>query len=203
MTDEIIDAGAIPEESAPGTEDSEVSGDAVSPPSPERNISESDTERIVRAFGLEGVSTDDFISMVDSRRMRRELAAVLKEASAAENYERLYSDARRFASEHEGFDIRGELSDRRFVSMLRSGFSFEEAYNAVHFDELLSSAVENAEKKAMASALARMKENALRPDENGTGGTSPAKTSQDVRSLTGKGIRDILRRVEKGAKVRF
>lgn len=163
----------------------------------------SDTERICEALGLDGITAEELIALVNSRRQRSELIGLMKEQKAAKEYERLVSESAAFAEKFDGFDIRRELCDRRFGSLIHAGFSVEDAWRATHFDEIIRAATENAARTARESALEKLREAAGRPEENGGGGASPAKTSADVRALTGRGIRDILRRVEKGAKIKF
>lgn len=186
-------AGATTEDAAEATADST-----------ETDIpAKSDTERICEALGLDGITAEELIALVNSRRQRSELIGLMKEQKAAKEYERLVSESAAFAEKFKGFDIRRELCDRRFGSLIHAGFSVEDAWRATHFDEIIRAATENAARTARESALEKLRETAGRPEENGGGGASPAKTSADVRALTGRGIRDILRRVEKGAKIKF
>ena len=184
------------------------------PPSPSREANtvpdsagteatDSHMSRLCEALGIEGIDGEELIDLARTRRQRSELSEILKAAAAAREYERLSSEAVAFAQKVEGFDLNRELGDRRFAALLHAGFSVEEAFRAVHFEQLLESAVEDAKRTARESVLEKIRLGADRPEENGAGGASPARTTTDVRSLTGKGIRDILRRVEKGAKVKF
>lgn len=145
----------------------------------------------------------DLEALIRSKKERSEIYNYLREMRAARDYEKLYSEALSLASKIEGFDLQKELQNRRFVNMLHAGLSVEEAWRTVHFEELIRAAAEGAAEKANGIALANMRENSSRPDENGVSGLSPVSTSQSADKLTGRGIRDILRRVEKGAKVKF
>ena len=163
----------------------------------------SDAERIANELGLGGKSADELISLIRSEKDRRQLLSILQEKKAAREYEKLFSEARSLASRFNGFDIREELRNSRFSAMLRAGLSVEDAFRAAHFEGLLRAAVENAKNEAAADAVMKMRLNSSRPDENGSSSSSPVSTRTGVDSLTGRGIRDILRRVEKGAKVKF
>lgn len=149
------------------------------------------------------LSSKELFELLDSRNDRLCLLEKLRDMAAAREYERLSSEAADFASKNSKFDLSQELRGKEFTALLSAGFSVEKAWRAVHIDEILSSAVEEAATQAKAAALAELREIRDRPDENGSGGASPASISQDVGSLSGKGIRDILRRVEKGARVKF
>ncbi len=162
-----------------------------------------DFGKLCAALGLEGITADELISHLDSRREKQMLRSLLRETAAEAEYEKLISEAAALASKLGGFDIRAEMRDRRFSSLIRAGFPVEDAWRAAHLDELLSAAREEARESFESRALGHYREMSSRPDENGSTGHAPVDTSADVRSLTGRGIRDILRRVEKGAKVKF
>ena len=180
---------------APATDAPSPAADSPVPPSRERT----DVELIAEALGVEAFDRDALLDLIRSRRERNEFFSILRERAAMREYKKLSSEAERLTSSFPGFDLKKELSDRRFASMVNSGLSIEEAFRAVHFDELMENAVNEAQNRAMKA----LSEFSSRPDENGSEGHAPAHTAPDVGSLTGKGIRDILRRVEKGAKVKF
>lgn len=135
--------------------------------------------------------------------LRRSIEEQLSERQAGTAYERLMSEANELAERIDGFDLRRELSDRRFGSLVHAGFSIEEAWRAVHFREIMQCAAELIRRSAEASAMAKLRSLGARPEENGAAGQAPSETKLSVDALTGKGVRDILRRVENGAKVKF
>ncbi|MBR6676559.1 MAG: hypothetical protein IKL24_04425 [Clostridia bacterium] len=138
-----------------------------------------------------------------SRIVRAHLSEKLRARRAAKEYDSLMAEASALLSENSDFDLKTSLSDRRFTAMIRSGLSVREAYRALHADELLEKAREEAKNEALASALAEIRKQSQRPSENGSGNTAPEGSYSGVEHLSGKGIRDILKRVEKGAKIKF
>lgn len=164
-----------------------------------------DAEAIFRIGALLGIEAGDEKTLAESitrRKARATLDAYLREMNAKRAYEELLSQASTLSSENESFDISRELSDRRFLALIKSGFGLEEAYKVIHMDEIVRKAEENARKKALEEALLEMRFAALRPEEN-TRSAAPSKNQRSVESLSGRGIRDILRRVENGAKIKF
>ncbi len=127
----------------------------------------------------------------------------LRRRSAAKQYQILLDEAGTLSKKVRGFNLEKELSDRRFCGMLRAGFSIEEAWQAVHFNQLLHAAVRQATENGAKRAAELLRKEAARPDENGVKGQSGISRKTSVEHLTGRGIRDILRRVENGAKVKF
>ncbi len=127
----------------------------------------------------------------------------LRRRSAAKQYQMFLDEAKALSGKIRGFDLHAELEDSRFCRLLRCGFSMEEAWQAVHMNQLLCAAVRQASEKGAKEAVERYRRGAERPEENGVKGQSGIARKTSVEHLTGRGIRDILRRVEKGAKVKF
>ena len=158
---------------------------------------------LLEALGYE--KDDPWGALEDLRlkSLRRSIEEQLSERQADAVYEKLMSEANELAEKIDGFDLGRELSDRRFTSLVHAGFSIEEAWRAVHFREIMRCASELISRSAEASAMAKLRSLGERPEENGAAGQAPCETKLSVDALTGKGIRDILRRVESGAKVKF
>ena len=143
------------------------------------------------------------IKELKSRRAKKLLTEKLKSRNTERVYSQILSEAQAFSEKQKGFDLKKEISDRRFAAMLHSGLSVEEAWRAVHTEELISKAKEEAERRAVSLAMEKIQLSMERPYENGGAGVSPAQSQQGVENLSGRGIREILRRVENGAKIKF
>ncbi len=160
-------------------------------------------ERIAGLLGLEGVGEEALIKAIKARRAKEALKERLRRRNADRTYKALLSEAQQLSSKVNGFDLRTELSNRRFKALLHSGFSVEEAWRAIHINELVRAAEENAKREAVAKAIEKIRKNSTRPGENGSAGKAPSHSKTSVQNLSSKGIRDILRRVENGAKIKF
>ena len=160
-------------------------------------------ERIAGLLGFEGMGEEALIKAIKARRAKAALEERLKRRSAQRTYKALLSEAEQLSSKVNGFDFRTELSNSRFKSLLHAGFSVEEAWRAVHINELVRAAEENAKREAVARAIEKIRKNSDRPAENGAAGKAPFKSKSSVQNLSSKGIRDILKRVENGAKIKF
>ncbi|MBR6650585.1 MAG: hypothetical protein IKL36_04155 [Clostridia bacterium] len=143
-----------------------------------------------------------------SRAMKkRKLKTVLKKR-AEENliqkrYRSYLSEIDALRSKYSDFEIENELENPVFAKLIRCGFGMEAAYNFVHHDEIIEKVKLEAEQTGYENAVALLRSGNLRPEENGTRDQSGISEKKNVASLTGGGIRDILRKVEKGAKVKF
>ncbi len=159
--------------------------------------------QICEILGLNSSDPVSIISELKSRKAKKALLERLKRLNARKAYDSMLSQAKGLSARVKGFDLKNELSDRRFTALLRSGFSVEEAFAQVHFKQLMAAIMEREREKLLSNALEKLRTAALRPDENGAHGSAPAQSSKSVENLSGKSIRDILRRVENGAKIKF
>ena len=160
-------------------------------------------KQIGALFGIDGGDAEAVLSHLTQRQARVTLMQMLRAKKAEKVYMELKSEADRLSSKIEGFDLMKELSDRRFSAMISAGFTLEEAWRAGHAEELMEKAVETAKNEAVAVALEKLRRSNLRPSENGMDGKAPQSSKGSVEGLTGRGIRDILKRVENGAKIKF
>ncbi len=160
-------------------------------------------KRIAFLLGLEGKDEESVVAELKARRARNLLTEKLKGRNAKRAYAQILSEAEALSEKIKGFDIKREIADRRFTAMIHAGLSVEDAWRALHVDDLINEAKEAAEKNAVSAAIEKIQLSMSRPDENGGLGKSPAHSTTSVDSLSGRGIREILRRVENGAKIKF
>lgn len=160
-------------------------------------------QSLAAAYQLQETDIDGIADAFCRTEIKNALEERLRRRNAAKQYKVLLGEAEELSKKVRGFDLKAELSDRRFRGMLHAGFSMEEAWRAVHFDQLLGTVVRQATEKGAREAAERLRREAARPDENGVKGQSGISRKTSVEHLTGRGIRDILRRVENGAKVKF
>lgn len=158
---------------------------------------------LAAAYDLQETDIDGIAKAFNRTQTKYALEERLRRRSAAKQYQALLGEAEALSKKVQGFDLETELADRRFCGMLRCGFSMEDAWRAVHINQLLHAAVRQASEKGAKEAVEQYRREAARPDENGVKGQSGISRKTSAAHLTGRGIRDILRRVEKGAKVKF
>lgn len=101
------------------------------------------------------------------------------------------------------FDIRKELSDRRFQGMLLSGVDISSAYQAIHAGEILPAAMEYAAKAVEARLSAALRSGSCRPGENGLGSGAAALVGRNVSQMTRQDYDKYCRMVERGEKISF
>lgn len=136
-------------------------------------------------------------------RVKRELALKLREDSAKRRYEELVLESEKMKDLDADFSLEEELKNPRFRKLLRCGFDLADAWQLTHFDEIITLVAERSEQQGYEKAVQLVREGLIRSEENGTRGSSGVTEKKSVSSLSGGNIRDILRRVEKGAKIKF
>lgn len=117
-------------------------------------------------------------------------------------YERLLCSARAARRTYPQLDLREELRSPRFADMVLRGVDVKTAYEAVHHEEMLRSAMGYGVQKA-AEKLSRARITG-RPAENGAESQSASVERLDPRHMTAEERAEIRRRVlERGEKVWF
>lgn len=189
---------------------SEISGTTDGSAAPTAVISADGTEtaddmrvaQIAKALGVEG-DADAVLAFISGEKMRLDIERRIEEERLKSANEKIISEAELLSEKIEDFDIEKELCNKKFAAMLNSGLTVEEAFCAVHYKELLENAVGAARENAWKDALAELRPISDRPYENGASGQAAAAGGRNVENLNGKSIREILHRVEKGAKIKF
>lgn len=99
------------------------------------------------------------------------------------------------------FDLQKEMQNERFVAMTapNGGLSVEEAYYALHHQELAGNAMQYAAQQAQQQAAQTIQANMARPVENGVSSGAPAaEWRSDPSKLSRKDLKEIARRVQAG-----
>lgn len=97
------------------------------------------------------------------------------------------------------FSLAEALNDQRFCSLLCAGTDVRTAYGALHLDELCAAAVREAEQRLED----RLRQNTLRPEENGIAPPGARAYGGDAARLTNHDLADICRRVAGGERISF
>ena len=112
-------------------------------------------------------------------------------------------DAGELSEVYPSFDLRREMSDRRFTQLLKSGVDVRTAYEVLHKNEIIPAIMDYAKKSAEERITNTILANGIRPSENGLSPGSPAIVKNDVSKLTRDDRREIIRRVQRGEKIKF
>lgn len=125
-----------------------------------------------------------------------------QKAGGDPRYERLIRSARQARMAYPQLDLRRELASPRFADMVLRGVDVKTAYEAVHHEEMLRSAMGYGVQRA-AEKLSRAQITG-RVAENGAESQSASVERLDPRHMTAEERAEIRRRVlERGEKVWF
>ena len=144
------------------------------------------------------------------RKMEREnadLKAQMEEQQRQENGKKLYAAWMQQADEakkvYPSFDLRAEMNNPKFVDLLRSNIDVRTAYEVLHKDEIIPAAMQFTAQKVESKLAKSIASGASRPSENGMSSQSAAVVKSDVSQLSKADRAEIIRRVQRGEKIRF
>ena len=102
-----------------------------------------------------------------------------------------------------GFDLRRELDNPAFARMTAPdvGIRVEDAYYAVHRQEIQSAAMQVTAQKTAQKISNSIAAGSRRPNENGTSGQAPSVTTFDYRSMSPEQREALKRRIRSGEKI--
>ena len=144
------------------------------------------------------------------RKMERENADLrrqMQEKETKENANKLYSSWMNQAEEakkvYPSFDLKAEMNNPRFVDLLRSNIDVRTAYEVLHKDEIIRGAMHFTAQNVEQKIVNKIAANGSRPSENGMRSQSASLVKSDVSQLSKDDRKEIIRRVQRGEKIRF
>lgn len=144
------------------------------------------------------------------RRMEREnadLKAQMAQQQTQENAAKIYSKWLQQSDEtksiYPSFDLDTEMQNQAFVDLLRAQIPVRTAYEVIHKDDIVSGAMQFTAKTVEQKLANKIASNNARPSENGLNSQGAALTKSDVSQLNKSDIKEIIRRVQRGEKIRF
>ena len=101
------------------------------------------------------------------------------------------------------FDLRKELQNPAFARMTSPnvGISVEDAYYAVHRNEIQAASMQVAAQKTAQKISNAIASGSRRPDENGTSGQAPTVTTFDYRNMSPEQRKSLKDRIRSGEKI--
>ena len=95
------------------------------------------------------------------------------------------------------------MQNQKFVDLLRSNIDVRTAYEVLHKDEIIPAAMQFTAKTVEQKLTNKIIANGARPAENGMAAQGAALVKSDVSQLTKADREEIIRRVQRGEKIRF
>lgn len=140
------------------------------------------------------------------RNLERENAR-FRQQQARASADRMYAQWAQQGEEtqkvYPSFDMKAEMENPKFRDLLKSNIDVRTAYEVLHKDEIIPSAMQFAAKTVEQKLTNKILANGARPSENGNAGQSAAVVKNDVSKLTKADRDEIIRRAARGEKIRF
>ena len=168
----------------------------------------SDDESYYEDKALEmGVSVET-AKMIDQEernnaRQQRQEAQTLEQQKFQQHIMRLEQQGEAMKKVFPNFDLRTELKNPAFARMTSPnvGISVEDAYYAVHRNEIQTAAMQVTAQKTAQKISNAIQAGSRRPDENGTSGQAPSVTTFDYRSMSPEQRKALKDRIRSGEKI--
>ena len=139
----------------------------------------------------------------DTARQQRQEAQTLEQQKIQQHIMRLEQQGEAMKKTFPNFDLRTELKNPVFVRMTSPnvGLSVEDAYYAVHRNEIQTAAMQVTAQKTAEKISNAIQSGSRRPDENGTSGQAPSVTTFDYRSMSPQQRDALKKRIRSGEKI--
>ena len=139
----------------------------------------------------------------DTARQQRDQERTLEMQKFQQHIMKLEQQGEEMKKVFPNFDLRTELKNPTFARMTSPnvGISVQDAYYAVHRNELQTAAMQVTAQKTAQKISNAIQSGSRRPDENGTSGQAPSVTTFDYRSMSPQQRESLKKRIRSGEKI--
>lgn len=122
----------------------------------------------------------------ETARAQQEAARTIEQQKIQQHIQKLEQQGEAMKTAFPNFDLRRELQNPAFARMTgpNVGISVEDAYYAVHRQEIQAASMQAAAQKTAEKLSNSVQSGSRRPAENGTSGQAPSVTTFDYRTMT-------------------
>ena len=154
-----------------------------------------------------GITVEQLKEIRKMERENADLKRQMDEQNRRENASRVYAQwmeqAEKAKAVYPSFDLRTEMQNPRFADLLRNNIDVRTAYEVLHKDEIIPAAMHFTAKTVEQKLTNKIIANGARPAENGNSSQSATVVKSDVSQLSKADRQEIIRRVQRGEKIRF
>lgn len=125
------------------------------------------------------------------------------EQKKTETINRWMSEEKDLKNIYPNFSLDEEIKNPNFARLLQNGIPMHDAYNTVHINEILPTAMQQTATAVKKQVTNNIQARGLRPSENGLNQQAGVIVKNDVSKLTAKDRQEIARRVARGEKIAF
>ena len=154
-----------------------------------------------------GVTVEQLKEIKKMEKENADLKRQMQEKDRRESQDRQYAEwmeqAKQAKTVYPSLDLRTEISNPNFASLLRAGVDVKTAFEVVHKDEILPAAMQYTAKTVERKLANKIMAQGSRPTENGISSQSATVTKSDVSQLSKADIAEVMKRVARGERISF
>ena len=135
--------------------------------------------------------------------LKRQMQEKARKDNAAQQYATWMKQAEEAKKLYPSLNLEVETQNPQFRQLLMSGVDVGSAYLVIHKDEVIPAAMQYTAKTVEQKLTNKVIANGARPAENGNSSQSATVVKSDVSQLSKADRQEIIRRVQRGEKIRF
>jgi hypothetical protein len=135
--------------------------------------------------------------------LREQMKAQERKDNAAQQYATWMKQAEEAKKLYPNLNFEVETQNPQFRQLLLSGIDVGSAYLVIHKDDIIPAAMQYTAKNVEQKLTNKIIANGARPSENGNSSQSASVVKSDVSQLSKADRAEIIRRVQRGEKIRF
>ena len=139
----------------------------------------------------------------ENAELKRQMDEQNRKDNAAQQYATWMRQAEEAKRLYPNLNFEAETQNPQFRQLLMSGIDVGTAYLVVHKDEVIPAAMQYTAKTVEQKLTNKVIANGARPAENGNSSQSATVVKSDVSQLSKADRQEIIRRVQRGEKIRF
>ena len=139
----------------------------------------------------------------ENARAKAQLDRSKTEAEMAAKMRAWYADSNSVAQQYPDFNLADEISNPRFIELMRGGVDMKTAYEVLHHNDIIENIRRENAAEAKKTAAMELEARNNRPIENGLSSQSNAVLKKDVSLLTPEERAEIARRAARGEIISF
>lgn len=154
-----------------------------------------------------GLTVEQLKEIRKMERENAELKAQMNEKqrreTAAQQYAAWMDQANEAKKLYPTLDLNVEAKNPEFLKLLHAGVDVGNAYLVIHKDDIIPAAMQYTAKTVEQKLTNKIIAGGARPTENGNSSQSASVVKSDVSQLSKADRQEIIRRVQRGEKIRF
>ena len=139
----------------------------------------------------------------ENAELRKQMKEKERKDYQAQQYAQWLEQEKKAKLTYPSLDLNTEAKNPQFLRLLNAGIDVGTAYTVIHKDEIIPAAMQYTAKTVEQKIAKSIAANGARPTENGISSQSSVVTKSDVSQLSKEDRAEIIRRVQRGEKIRF